>query len=172
MAVPSADRPPVDLEGPVEAEVFVVFHRAGTVHLTGPCGPAPWRIESRDRHPIDLVRAMAEAALGPLMLVHSTSWRWERAAVVLSFLVVVDPARAAGLGSVPVERADLARSTATEAPASIALWQVLEHALRHLAWLAREDGAAGATLPQPWAETLAGYVPEPFRQLDVGVAAP
>ncbi|HET9443899.1 MAG TPA: hypothetical protein VFO65_11285 [Acidimicrobiales bacterium] len=156
----------MDIEGPVEAEVLVVFHRDGAVWLTGPCGAGPWRIESHDRHPLDLVRAMAAGALGPPTLVHSTSWRWDHEAVVLTFLVVVEPAQAAGLAAAEVVRADLARSTATQAPAAIGHWQVLEHALRHLAWLARDDRAVQEALPAAWTGTLSHYVPEPFRQLD------
>jgi len=41
---------------------------------------------------------------------------------------------------------------------------VLEHALRHLAWLVRDDPAIAGALPE-WPELLAGYVPEPFRAL-------
>ncbi len=171
MAGTPAEGIPHDVGGPVEAEVFVVYHDDGTIHLTGPCGAAPWRIESRDRHPIDLVRAMASSALGPPTLVHSTSWRWERDAVVLSFLVVVEPERAAGLQSRPVVRTGLARSTATEAPPVIGSGQVLEHALRHLAWLVEEDEAVGAALDEAWRQSLSGYVPEPFRQLEEHGAA-
>lgn len=158
---------PVDIEGPLEAEVFVVYEHYG-LWLTGPCGPAPWRIESHERHPIDLVRAMATSALAapPPALVHSTSWRWEHGAVVLTFLVVVDPASAETLDRRPIERADLARSSATAAPEDIGFWQVIEHALRHLAWLAQDDAIVRATLPAAWHAALAGYVPEPFRQLE------
>lgn len=157
---------PLDIAGPVEAEVLAVYEQGGEIWLTGPCGAAPWRIESRDRHPIDLVRSMATAALGPPTLVHSTSWRWDHDAVVLTFLVVVEPAAASELDASAVVRSDLARSTATSAPGDIGTWQVLEHALRHLAWLAREDEAVGAALSAAWHRSLASYVPEPFRQLD------
>src|SRR5438552_16033097 len=98
---------PIDLEGPLEAEVFVVFAAGGRVMLTGPCGAAAWRIESRDRHPLDLVRHLAEAAGGPPTLVHSTSWRWERGAVVLSFLIVIDAALARRLATPPAAPAGL-----------------------------------------------------------------
>ncbi len=166
MASRPLDGLPVDISAPVEAEVFVVFHRDGGIWLTGPCGAAPWRIESHDRHPIELVRTLSNDALGAPLLVHSTSWRWEHEAVVLSFLVVIDPERAQGLESSAINRDDLARSTATDAPPAIAPSQVLEHALRHLSWLAQDDPVVKATLSAPWHDSLAGYVPEPFRQLD------
>jgi len=159
---------PIDIVGPVEAEVFVVYHRDGRIWLTGPCGAAPWRIESHDRHPIDLVRSLATDALGPPVVVHSTSWRWEHDAVVLSFLAVIAPEQADGLDARPVERDDLARSAATAAPAAIGSSQVIEHALRHLAWLARDDQVVAHALPAPWHASLTGYIPEPFRQLDEG----
>jgi hypothetical protein len=167
MAPERVEGPPVDIAGPVEAEVFIVYEDGGRIRLTGPCGPAPWRIESRDRHPIELVRTMAAGALGPPRLVHSTSWRWEHDAIVLSFLIVVEPEDARGLQSREVVRADLARSTATRAPAAIGSSQVIEHALRHLAWLAKEDQVVATTLSPAWHACLSVYVPEPFRQLDV-----
>lgn len=163
---PESDGPPIDISAPVEAEVYVVFHDDGRLWLTGPCGAAPWRVESHARHPIDLVRAMAAASLGPPTLVHSTSWRWDHEAVVLSFLVVVEPAHALGLEIREIVRADLARSTTTQAPTDIGPWQVLEHALRHLAWLAKEDDTVRGALPARWHTALNGYVPEPFRELD------
>jgi hypothetical protein len=42
---------------------------------------------------------------------------------------------------------------------------VLEHALRHLAWLAIDDRVVHSTLSEQWQELLKGYVPEPFRHL-------
>jgi hypothetical protein len=34
-----------DVEGPVQAEVFVVWLAGAHLELTGPCGPAPWLLE-------------------------------------------------------------------------------------------------------------------------------
>jgi len=42
---------------------------------------------------------------------------------------------------------------------------VLEHALRHLAWLAEDDDVVRHELSGEWRAALAGYVPEPFRSL-------
>lgn len=67
---------------------------------------------------------------------------------------------------VPIRRADLARSTADQAPAEIGSNQVLEHALRHLAWLAKEDDVVAATLSDAWKTELMTYVPSPFQQLE------
>ena len=87
-----------------------------------------------------IVDAVAGVGLAPVM-VHSTSWRVVRRQVVLTFLVVIDPP-----GSLPdsceveqVTRAELARGHATGAPQAVHLSQVVEHGLRHLAWLVTED---------------------------------
>jgi len=42
---------------------------------------------------------------------------------------------------------------------------VVEHGLRHMAWLAKDDPVVAAELPPDWHRVLAGYVPEPFRNL-------
>lgn len=157
---------PIDVVGPVRAEVFVVTHDGQQALLTGPDGPQPWHIETTEaEHPLDLVRAMATKNITEVHLVHSTSWRWDRQAVVLSFLVVIPPEAAGTMDAIPIPRAHLARSTAHEAPAEIAFAQVLEHGLRHLAWLDREDTVVHETLSEDWHTELAGYVPAPFEQL-------
>jgi hypothetical protein len=156
----------IDIEGPVQAEVFVLALGGDGLTLTGPCGAAPWLIEvGASDHPLDVVTRVAREALGDFRLVHSTSWRRDRDAVVLTFLVVAEAALLDRFAGVPVERADLARSTATAAPSAIGQAQVIEHALRHLAWLAREDPVVGVELSAAWHEALAPYTPEPFRTL-------
>ena len=156
----------LDVQGPVLLEVFVLALRAGTIELTGPCGAAPWYIEkAAGDHPVDVVRRLVAGAIGEPELVHSTSWRQGEDGVILSFFVVIDPARIGGMACAPVSRRELARSDATAAPAVIEAAQVLEHALRHLAWLARDDEVVQDRLADGWAHALAGYVPEPFRNL-------
>jgi hypothetical protein len=83
---------------------------------------------------------------------------------VLTYLAVVAPAAAAPTSwqSLPVPRAELARGDATGPPPAIGVLQVQEHALRHLAWLLRDDPAIAGALPG-WPAPLAGYLPEPFR---------
>jgi hypothetical protein len=108
-------------------------------------------------------RALEGLGLEPVVL-HSTSWRHAGAEVVLTYLAVVSP----GAGpppswdSAPVAHAELARGDATTPPPAIGVLQVLEHALRHLAWLVRDDPAIAGALPD-WSDVLAGSVPEPFR---------
>lgn len=156
----------IDVEGPVRAEVFVVYLHDGVIELTGPCGPAPWYIETgAGEHPVEVVRRVATNAMGAPLLVHSTSWRQGPDGVILSFFLVVDAEVATAMASVPVLRSELARSEAATAPDAIATAAVLEHAVRHLAWLAQEDDVVRATLDEGWHAALREYVPEPFRNL-------
>jgi len=155
-----------DIDGPVQAEVFVVWLHDGVLELTGPCGPAPWLIElGAAEHPVEVVDRIVRDAVGEPLLVHSTSWRRDRDAVILSFVVVIDAAAVGAMDSRPIGRTALARSEATAAPSEIATDQVVEHALRHLAWLAQDDPVVHATLSPAWAAALGAYVPEPFRNL-------
>jgi hypothetical protein len=157
---------PLDVDGPVQAEVFVVWLNGQTIELSGPDGAAPWLIElASAEHPIEVVRRIVADVLGRPKLVHSTSWRRDRDAVILTFVAVVDGRLVADLPSAPVGRAALARSGAAAAPASIAHDQVLEHALRHLSWLATDDEVVRGELPDAWHRALAAFVPEPFRAL-------
>jgi hypothetical protein len=156
----------IDVEGPVQAEVFVVWLHGGRPELTGPCGAAPWLIElGAEDHPVETVTRVVRDVVGDPMLVHSTSWRRERTAVVLSFVVIIDASLAGGMESVALDRSDLGRGGATAAPREIAFTQVVEHGLRHMAWLAKDDPVVAQELPEPWLRALAGYTPEPFRNL-------
>jgi hypothetical protein len=112
-----------------------------------------------------VVERIVRDVVGPPILVHSTSWRRDRDAVILSFVVVIGAELVGSMASVPIERAELARSAATAAPRDIAVSAVVEHGLRHLAWLAKDDPVVAAELPEPWLPMLAAYVPEPFRAL-------
>jgi hypothetical protein len=162
----SVTHPPWGTEGPVQAEVFVVRLRGDRLELTGPCGPDAWYIESHaDDDPMEVVKRLSTNLMGPPLLVHSTSWRRGVGGVILSFLVVVGEDQASELASEPIARAGLARNTATEGARSIATSQVVEHALRHMAWLAQDDEAVKAALSPGWLAVLTGYVPEPFRHL-------
>jgi hypothetical protein len=154
------------VEGPVQVEVFVLRMKEGLPELAGPCGPDPWYIEldSQD-DPVEVVSRLSRNLMGEPILVHSTSWRRARGAVVLSFVVVNSEDQAPDLAGIPITRAELARSEATSAAKSIAAAQVLEHGLRHLAWLAKEDPVVMAVLNEDWKRVLTGYRPEPFRNM-------
>lgn len=161
------DLPPeLDVQGPVLAEVFVLWLAGDHVELTGPCGAAPWLIEvGAAEHPMDVVPRLLRRAVGEPVLVHSTSWRRDRDAVVLSFVAVIDDSQVGVMDTRPIGRSDLARGGATAAPASVEWSQVVEHGLRHLAWLAKDDPVVAARLSPGWHGALAGYLPEPFRSL-------
>jgi len=144
----------------------VVRLRGDQLELTGPCGPDAWYIESHDEDdPMEIVKRLSTNLMGPPLLVHSTSWRRGPGGVLLSFLVVIGDDQAADLAGVPIIRAELARNSATEAAKRVSSNQVVEHALRHMAWLAQDDAAVRATLSPAWVAALSGYVPEPFRHL-------
>ena len=154
------------VEGPVQAEVFVVYLDDGRIRLTGPCGPEPWLIElGPDDDPVEVVTRLTRGNVGEPTVVHSTSWRRDRSAVILSFVVVIPSAVATNMAGADITRADLARGHATAAPDEIAANQVLEHGLRHLAWLVRDDEVVKHELADGWTGALADYVPEPFQHL-------
>lgn len=132
--------------------------------LTGPCGAAPWLIEAGEgENPLDTAVRIIRRSLPESLLVHSTSWRFDRGAVVLTFLAVVP--EIGDMEAAPVKRSALARNAEHAAPDAISFGQVLEHALRHLAWLAEDDEVVESTLDAGWLESLGDYTPEPFRQL-------
>ena len=126
---------------------------------------AGWIEIGADEHPLDVVSRVVRDVIGAPILVHSTSWRRDRDAVILSFVVVIDAAQVGAMATAPIRRAALARSEATAAPPDIAWHQVVEHGLRHLAWLVRDDPIVRTELDPAWATALADYVPEPFRTM-------
>ena len=155
-----------DVDSPVQAEVFVLWLDGDRIQLTGPDGPQAWHLQLGPiEHPVEVVDRIVRDVVGPPMLVHSTSWRRDRDAVILSFVVVIPPELVGSMASVPIGRAELARSEATAAPRDIAVDAVVEHGIRHLAWLVEDDPVVADTLPPAWRPILAAYVPEPFRAL-------
>jgi hypothetical protein len=151
------------VEGPVQAELLVLVLKEGVPHLSGPCGPEPWYVEvGQGQDPMATADRLARENLGAPVLVHSTSWRTARGGVILSFVVVMDEL---SLPSAPVHRAELARGGATSAPDAISPAPVIEHGLRHLAWLVKDDPVVAHELSAEWHAVLSGYVPEPFRPL-------
>jgi hypothetical protein len=150
----------------VQCEAFVLRMHGAAPEMAGPCGPEPWYIEvGEDEDPVEVVNRLSTNLLGKPLLVHSTSWRRARGGVILTFVVVIRDEQAPEIDGVPIGRAELARNSATEAPKAIAAAQVIEHALRHLAWLAREDPVVPDLLSAEWKTYLAGYVPEPFQHI-------
>jgi hypothetical protein len=160
------DLPAFDTEGPVQAEVFVLRLNGSALELTGPCGAGPWYMQvGGDEDPVQVVGRLSRNLMGAPLLVHSTSWRRARGSVILTFIVVNRDEGAPELPGIPVHRAELARSGATDAPAAITYQQVLEHGLRHLAWLIGDDFTVRSVLGEEWTRALAGFTPEPFRHV-------
>jgi hypothetical protein len=160
------ERPDWDVEGPVRAEIFLVWLNGDQAELTGPDGAVPWVVQLEDiEHPVEVVDRIVTGLVGPPTVVHSTSWRRHAGAVMLSFVVVITPEQVGAMASSPIDRSELARSDARRAPERIGHAQVLEHGLRHLAWLVQDDPVVAGRLSAGWRDALADYVPEPFRSL-------
>jgi hypothetical protein len=144
--------------------LFVSLGSDGAHHLR-PIHAETLRLGWRaDRQPGEIVSAAATRyGLQPL-LVHSTSWRYEDARLVLTYVVAVSVPDQLNehLADEPVRRADLARGDAMGPPPEIGVDQVIEHAFRHLSWLVKDDEAVRDALPE-WVAFLDTYEPEPFR---------
>jgi hypothetical protein len=130
---------------PAHADSFVIGWPAGTL---------PEEVAAR---------SLESLRLKPLVL-HSTSWRSAGGEVVLTYLAVVESTASPPESWLcePVVHIELARGDVTAPPPAISVSQVLEHALRHLAWLVEEDEVIAEALPG-WKALLQSYVPEPFR---------
>ena len=126
-----------------------------------------WQVRSAEgvEPGAQVARALADAGLRA-RIVHSTSWRYDRG-VVLTYVAVIDTPSSAPswFRDRAVERRDLARGSATSAPAQIAVGQVIEHGLRHLSWLSSDDEQVRAQLDPAWLDSVAGYRPAPFQAL-------
>ena len=148
-------------------EILPVFLRKG--HLWSLCPEhadsfvVAWPVGAQPEKITE--QAMVHLGMQPTVL-HSTSWRHAGKEVVLTYIAVVPPSSVPppSWQIVEIARSELARGDATAPPSSIGVAQVQEHALRHLAWL-RKDDPAIARLLDGWSLVLADYVPEPFRAL-------
>lgn len=109
-----------------------------------------------------VMKALGVYGLTPIV-VHSTSWRMENERMILTYVAIVPHAvQHAYLEPQRIGRAALARGEATAAPTVVHIEQVIEHAVRHLAWLVSDDPVIAQALAS-WREVLAGFTPEPFR---------
>jgi hypothetical protein len=153
----------LDVASQVQAEVLALSMTDGGIAVGGPCGPGPWYLQvDADDDPLALVAATVTRNLTQPLLVHSTSWRRHRDAVLLTFVAVLG-ARAAPRAVRPVRRVPLARGSALAAPTEVGIDQVVEHGLRHLAWLIADEPHVARRLGGEWIAALSGYRPEPFR---------
>lgn len=149
-------------------EILPVYLISGQLYLLRPQGQASWKAEPNLATPpgpfVD--GQLAQRGIQSVV-VHSTSWRYEQARLVLSYLAIMSEAVLipADFDVVPVRRAELARGSAKDAPDSIDVAQVVEHGLRHLSWLSRDDPVIARELSAEWKDVVATYIPEPFRAL-------
>jgi hypothetical protein len=152
------------VDGPWLEAVVLYLDSDGIRHLV-PRGDETVRAQwDPDLDPNEvIVDAVADLGLRPFM-VHSTSWRVVDQWILLTFLVAVEPpARVPDACEAElVTRVELARGQAIGPAPKVHLSQVVEHGLRHLAWLVREDEAINQALAG-WTRTLSVYTPEPFR---------
>jgi hypothetical protein len=151
--------------GPASLEAIVLYLDDEGIRHVYPHGletvRSPWE---PDLDPAEsIVDAVARLGVSPVM-VHSTSWRVVGREIVLTFIVVIEPpAELPETYEVElVARVELARGHPTGPPPSVHLSQVVEHGLRHLAWLVEGDASIHEALPA-WAQALATYEREPFR---------
>jgi CRP/FNR family transcriptional regulator, cyclic AMP receptor protein len=149
-------------------EILPVTLREGGIWWIRPTGASSWQVGSDvTLYPGELVtQELGRFGLAP-RAVHSTSWRYEQDHLVLTYAALLpdDTTAGEGLVAAPVEREELARGSATGPPDEIHVAQVVEHALRHLSWLSRDDPVLMKLLEGAWARALESYEPEPFRAL-------
>ena len=148
-------------------EILPVRLADGVLHLLRPARSASWMVDSTPGRPAGELVGAALAAVGlRAAVVHSTSWRQHAGRLVLTYLAVLsEPASTDGFEDVLIGRTDLARGGTHGAPAAIGVEQVVEHGLRHLSWLSRDDPVIGPALTGEWLAKVAEYQPEPFRAL-------
>ena len=148
-------------------EVFIVALAPSGLRHYRPIHAASLRLGMAvGSSPGDLVvGAVRRYGLVPIVA-HSTSWRSVPGRVILTYVAAVAAPESLSpyLADDEIGRTDLARGEANTAPTSVGESQVLEHALRHLSWLVRDDPAVGTALVA-WRPTLEAYLPEPFRNL-------
>jgi class 3 adenylate cyclase/CRP-like cAMP-binding protein/tetratricopeptide (TPR) repeat protein len=158
---------PEDRGGTV-IEILPVYLKDGEIWWLRPSAGMSLQVEgSGSAHPGDAVMAaLAGYGVRPIA-VHSTSWRFERGRLVVTYLAVLDDADPSvdGFQAAEARRRELARGTAFEPPPTIEIDHVVEHALRHLAWLGRDDPVIKELLHGGWFRALESYEPEPFRSL-------
>jgi hypothetical protein len=152
----------------IALEILPVTLDAGSIRSLHPADAPSWQVDcpaGADPGP-EVVAALRDRGLAPVV-VHSTSWRHDDGRLLLTYLVVLAEGGAAdaGLEARPLRPAVLARGGAITAPPRPGVDQVLHHALRHLAWLQREDAVVAAALDPAWEAALAHHRPGPFAEL-------
>lgn len=149
---------------PVLEAIVLCMDHGRVDHLRPARGPTFLLSWQAGLHPAEVVvDGIGEIGMSPF-LVHSTSWRMNGDHLILSFVVGVEPPvrLPADVIREPVTRVELARGHVLGPPVDVEPHHVVEHGLRHLAWLVRDDPGIHDALPG-WGLALADYEPEPFR---------
>jgi pimeloyl-ACP methyl ester carboxylesterase len=159
--------------GAGEVEIFPLHLVDGTIYVQRPGDDSSWRIAlEQNKHPGEVAaEALKDVSADPTTI-HSTSWRVDDEGLVLTYAAALSAPIDAGRGfdTIEVHPRELARGTAEEAPESIAVEEVVEHALRHLSWLVGDDAAIREALGPVWKAALAPYESEPFSAFDISGA--
>ena len=149
-------------------EILPVYLRSGEIWWLRPRARPSLQVDGGGSgHPGDAVASTLKGYGVHPIAVHSTSWRFEQGRLVVTYLAVLEDSDPAALGfqATEVRRRELARGTAFDPPPTIEIDHVVEHALRHLAWLGRDDPVIRDLLHGGWFRALEAYEPEPFRSL-------
>jgi hypothetical protein len=135
--------------GRVVVETIVLSERRGVLRFR-----AARRSMHTGDHPDDLARGLAGlTACTPGAVLHSTSWRVEAAAVVLTYVALPDPCPEPSARPVALDAAATAAGPLAPSPGRIEVDAVAAHACRHLALLAIVDehvALAARALPDLW----------------------
>jgi hypothetical protein len=153
---------------PVRVEVWPVAVDAAGIWLLS--GEGPWTSPplSVDCSPHAAVcDTLAQACIdSPPALIHSTSWRHEEQAVLLSYAVAFPPAEsvsarhpAGRLLAPALARAVGSARRDPKEPPTVRAVDVLLHALRHLQMLIETDVEARRALSGSWQRHLAAFAP-------------
>ncbi len=153
--------------GPVRVEAVLLGTRGG--RLTYRVMQRPLRT---GQHPDAVARSLtlADGTTDGGALLHSTSWRYEPGAVVLTYAALPDPDPTDATvlpGPVPGPDADPLAPCRPQ----VRLDHVVSHACRHLAWLRYTDRVVAeraARVPHLWA-LIDRYRPAPAGQLAMSV---
>jgi hypothetical protein len=138
----------------------------------------PWPSSPIPRHSEPHAMAVLElgrhGVLPEVVLLHSTSWRAEGNAVVLTYLAVLrlpSLVRLASPDARPISplTAEVVGGAPTHGPTdppAPRYWDVLLHGIRHLKYLLETDATVALSLREPWREHLEGFQPAIARMYE------
>lgn len=141
----------------VQVEVLALMLDKGRIYLLRPQDVPSWQTPFRsEAHPHDTVLRALEARQLEPALIHSTSWRYQHDTLVLTYIAVLNepPAVIETFRLDPVIGGRIARGSAMAPPKEISSAAVVDHAVQHLAHLARQDGAVQRALTTAWKRAL------------------